>query len=182
MYGGQSNVIDIKLLSTGVMPIIFAMSFLSFPQLIMSIFWPTSSAATWYNTYMGAGSWAYSVVMGILILIFAFFYTTMTFNPDDVARQIQGNGGFIQGYRPGKPTADYLRKISNRITLFGAIFLAFIAIVPTLIFKAVSGDMGGLLINAFSATGMLIVVSVALEFNNQLETQLLMKNYRGFLK
>lgn len=182
MYGGQSNTIDIKLLSTGVMPIIFAMSLLSFPQLIMSIFWPNSAAATWYNTYLGAGSWAYSVVSGLLILAFAFFYSQMTFNPDDVAKQIQGNGGFIMGYRPGKPTADYLRKINNRITLFGAIFLAFIAIVPTLIFKAVSGDMSGVLVNAFSATGMLIVVSCALEFNKQLETLLLMKNYRGFLK
>ena len=104
----------------------------------------------------------------------------MQFNPEDVAKQIQGNGGFIIGFRPGKPTADYLKRINNKITLFGAIFLAFIAIVPTLIFTFVGG--GSSLVSAFSATGMLIVVSVALEFNKQLEAQVLMKNYKGFLK
>lgn len=179
MYGGQSTFIPIRMMGTGVMPIIFAMSFLSFPQIIMSIVAPTSGAAKWYSTYMGAGSWVYSVVVGLLILFFAYFYASMSFNPEDVSKQIQSNGGFIPGTRPGKPTADYLRKISNRITLFGAIFLAFIAIVPTLVFKAIGS--GGL-INAFSATGMIIVVGVALEVNKQLEQQLLLKNYRGFLK
>lgn len=180
MYGGQSNFIPIKLLGTGVLPIIFAMSFLSFPQLIMSIFWPTSQFAGWWSRYLGAGSWIYTLIMGLLILFFAYFTSQMMFNPDDVAKQIQGNGGFIIGIRPGKPTADYLKRINNRITLFGAIFLAFIAIVPTLIFTFVSGNTG--LVSAFSATGMLIVVSVALEFNKQLEAQVLMKNYKGFLK
>ncbi|MGN1222904.1 MAG: preprotein translocase subunit SecY [Christensenellales bacterium] len=180
MYGGQSNFIPLRLLGTGVLPIIFAMSFLSFPQLIMSIFWPTSNAATWYSLHLGAGSWPYTIIMGLLILFFAYFTSQMMFNPDDYAKQIQGNGGFILGIRPGKPTADYLRRINNRITLFGAIFLAFIAIVPTLIFTFVGGSSS--LVNAFSSTGMLIVVSVALEFNKQLETQVLMKNYKGFLK
>ena len=179
MYGGQSTYIPVKLMGTGVMPIIFAMSFLSFPQIIMSIFCPTSGAATWYSTYLGAGSWAYSVVLGLLILFFAYFYAQMSFNPEDISKQIQSNGGFIPGTRPGKPTAEYLKKISNRITLFGAIFLAFIAIVPTLVFKAIGS--GGL-INAFSATGMIIVVGVALEVNKALEQQLMLKNYRGFLK
>ena len=180
MYGGQSNFIPIRLMGTGVLPIIFAMSFLSFPQLIMSIFWPTSDAATWYAMHLGAGTWPYTLVMGLLILFFAYFTSQMMFNPEDVAKQIQGNGGFILGIRPGKPTADYLKRINNRITLFGAIFLAFIAIVPTLIFTFVGGS--STLVTAFSATGMLIVVSVALEFNKQLEAQVLMKNYKGFLK
>lgn len=180
MYGGQSNFIPIKLLGTGVLPIIFTMSFLSFPQLIMSIFWPTSDAATWYALHLGAGTWPYTLAMGVLILGFAYFTSQMMFNPEDVAKQIQGNGGFILGIRPGKPTADYLKRINNRITLFGAIFLAFMAIVPTLIFTFVGGSTG--LVGAFSATGMLIVVSVALEFNKQLEAQVLMKNYKGFLK
>lgn len=180
MYGGQSNFIPIRLMGTGVLPIIFAMSFLSLPQLVMSIFWPTSSAATWYAMHLGAGTWPYTIIMGVLILFFAYFTSQMMFNPEDVAKQIQGNGGFIIGIRPGKPTADYLKRINNRITLFGAIFLAFIAIVPTLIFTFVGGSSS--LINAFSATGMLIVVSVALEFNKQLEAQVLMKNYKGFLK
>lgn len=179
MYGGQSTNIPIKLMGTGVLPIIFAMSLLSFPQIIMSIFWPNSDAATWYNTYLGAGSWAYSVIVGLLILFFAYFTSYMNFKPDDISRQIQSNGGFIPGIRPGKTTADYLNRINKRITFFGACFLAFLTIVPTLIFKAI-GDTG--LVSAFSATGMIIVVSVALEIDKQLQAQLLMKNYKGFLK
>mgnify|MGYP002762943072 FL=1 len=179
LYGGQSTYIPVKMMATGVLPIIFAMSLLSFPQIVMSIFAPNSSVATWYNTHMGAGSWAYSVVVGILILFFAYFTSMMSFKPDDISRQIQSNGGFIPGIRPGKTTADYLNRINKRITFFGACFLAFLTIVPTLIFKAI-GDSG--LVSAFSATGMIIVVSVALEINKQLEAQLLMKNYKGFLK
>ena len=177
MYGGQSTNIPIRVNGSGVMPIIFAMSLLAFPQLLMSIFWP--NALAWYTTYLGTGSWAYSVVVAFLILFFAYFYNQITFNPDDISKQMQQNGGFIVGIRPGKPTADYLKKISNRITLFGAIFLAFLALVPTLIFKAINVSS---LINAFSATGMMIVVSVALEFDKQLEAQMLMRNYKGFLK
>ena len=179
MYGGQSTNIPIKLMGTGVLPIIFAMSLLSFPQIIMSIFWPTSSAATWYNTYLGAGSWAYSIIAGVLILFFSYFTSYMSFKPDDISRQIQSNGGFIPGIRPGKTTAEYLNRINKRIVFFGACFLAFLTIVPTLIFKAI-GDTG--LVSAFSATGMIIVVSVALEIDKQLQAQLLMKNYKGFLK
>lgn len=177
MYGGQSTNIPIRVNGSGVMPIIFAMSLLAFPQLLMSIFWP--NALAWYTTYLGTGSWAYSVVVAFLILFFAYFYAQITFNPDDISKQMQQNGGFIVGIRPGKPTTDYLKKISNRITLFGAIYLAFLALVPTLIFKAINVSS---LINAFSATGMMIVVSVALEFDKQLEAQMLMRNYKGFLK
>ena len=179
MYGGQSTNIPIRLMATGVLPIIFAMSLLSFPQIIMSIFWPDSAAATWYNAHLGAGSWAYSVVVGLLILFFSYFTAYMSFKPDDISRQIQSNGGFIPGIRPGKTTAEYLNRINKRITFFGACFLAFLTIVPTLIFKAI-GDNG--LVSAFSATGMIIVVSVALEIDKQLQAQLLMKNYKGFLK
>lgn len=180
MYGGQSTNIPIRVNGSGVMPIIFASALLTFPQLIMSIFAPNSSAMIWYNTWMGSGSWPYIVVSSLLILFFSYFYAQITFNPDDISKQIQQNGGFIPGIRPGKPTSEYLRKISNRVILFGAIFLAFIALVPNLIFKGIGGDSS--LINAFSATGLLIIVSVALEFDKQLEAQLLMKNYKGFLK
>ena len=180
MYGCQSTNIPIRVNASGVMPIIFASAILTFPQLIMSIFAPNSSAMQWYNTWMGSGSWLYIVVSSLLILFFSYFYAQITFNPDDISKQIQQNGGFIPGIRPGKPTSDYLRKISNRVIFFGAIFLAFIALVPNLIFKGIGGD--SVLINAFSATGLLIIVSVALEFDKQLEAQLLMKNYRGFLK
>ncbi len=184
MYGGQSTNIPIKVNASGVMPIIFAMAFLSFPQLIMSIFWYDTnpgSAYMWYSQYLGAGSWAYSVITAVLILLFSYFYSQISFNPEDISRQIQQNGGFIPGYRAGKPTAEYLKKVSNRITLFGAIFLAFIALVPTMAFTAIGGSTGSL-VNAFSATGLLIVVSVALEFDKQLEAQMLMRNYKGFLK
>lgn len=179
MYGGQSTFIPIRVNSTGVMPIIFAMSLLTFPQLLMSIFWPESPAYAWYSQWLGAGSWVYIVAVGLLILFFAYFWQQVTFNPDDIARNIQQNGGFIPTVRAGKPTADYLRRISNRITLFGALFLAVIAIIPSLIFKGIGN--GGL-VSAFSATGLLIIVSVAIEINKQLEAQMLMRNYRGFLK
>ena len=175
MYGGQSNHIPIKVNATGVMPIIFASALITFPQLIISIFWPE---VTWYSDWLGTNSWLYIVLTAVFILLFAFFYSKITFDPDDVAKRIQQQGGFIQGIRPGKQTADYLKKISNRITLFGAMFLSIIAIIPSLLFKSISGS----LVSAFSATGLLIVVSVAIEFDKSLEAQLLVKNYKGFLK
>lgn len=177
MYGGQSTFIPVKLLGTGVMPIIFATSFITFPQLIAS-FWPNSAFYQWYATWLGAGSWIYSIVVGLFILFFAYFWNQMVFNPEDISRQIQQNGGFVTGYRAGKQTADYLRKVSNRVTLFGAIFLAFLTIVPSIVFKAVGGSM---LTNTFTATGLIIVVSCALEIEKQLDQQMLMRNYRGFL-
>lgn len=180
LVGGQSTELSLKVNSGGVMPIIFASALISFPQLIMSIFWPTSDAYAWYSQYLGAGSWVYSVILAVLILFFAFFYSQITFNPEEVAKRIQENGGMIATYRPGKPTVEYLRKVNNRIVLFGAIFLAFLALVPTLIFTAIASDSS--LINAFTATGMIIIVSCALEFNKQLEDQMIVRNYRGFLK
>lgn len=180
MYGGQSTHIPIKVNGSGVMPIIFATAIISFPQLLCSMFWSNSSFYIWYSKWLGAGSWVYGIVLALLILFFSYFYAQLSFNPDDVSKQIQQNGGFIPGIRAGKPTADYLKRVSKRITLFGAIFLAFIALIPTLVFTAISRD--GTLVNAFSATGLLIVVSVALEFNKQLESQMLMRNYKGFLK
>ena len=181
MYGGQDSYIPIKLNASGVMPIIFATSLLTLPQLIMSIFWPTSNAYYWYQTYMGTGSWVYIVLLAALIFAFAFFYAQITFDTDDISRRMQQNGGFIPGIRPGKTTADYLKKISQRITLFGAVFLAFIALVPSLAFKAIDDSTLASLINAFSTTGLMIIVSVALEFDKGLEAQMLMRNYKGFL-
>ena len=179
MYGGQSTVIPIKVNSNGVLPLIFAFSILSFPELIMTLFgWMDSSFGIWWATWMGANSWVYMVVLSLFIIFFAYFYTSIQFNPDDISKSIQQNGGFIMGIRPGKPTAEYLKKISGRITLFGALFLALIAIVPSIVFKAIDASSYG----AFTATGMLIVVSVALEFNTALESQIMMKNYKGFLK
>ena len=181
MYGGQSSNIPIRVNASGVMPIIFASSFLMFPQMIAS-FWPESDFYIWYSQYLGTGTWAYSVLMFLLIIFFSYFYAQIQFNPDDIARNIQQYAGSIPGIRPGKPTSDYLRRINNRITLFGALFLAFVALIPSLIFTAIGQKSGTALYNAFSATGMLIVVSVALELNKQLESQIMMKHYKGFLK
>lgn len=181
MYGGQSTYIPIKVNGSGVMPIIFASALISLPQLILS-FWPESSAYIWYSRNLGAGTWPYIIISSLLILAFAFFYAQISFNADDVSKRIQQQGGFIPGIRAGKPTSDYLRKISNRITLFGAIFLAFIALIPSLAFWAIGEYAGAAtLINAFSATGLMIVVSVALEIDKQLEAQMLVRNYKGFL-
>ena len=127
---------------------------------------------------MGTQSWLYMVVLALLILAFAFFYSQIQFNPEDISKTIQQNGGFILGIRPGKPTAEYLKRIQNRITLFGAIFLAIIAPVPSIVFRYIDPTTS----SVFSATGLIITVSVALEFNTALESQIMMKNYKGFLK
>ncbi|MBR5388077.1 MAG: preprotein translocase subunit SecY [Clostridia bacterium] len=182
MYGGQSTHIPIKVNASGVMPLIFAFAILSFPDLIMNLFGLSTSNSgfyEWWHTYMGTGSYLYMVVLCVLILFFSYFYNQMQFNPEDISKSIQGNGGFIPGIRPGKPTADYLKKVANRITLFGAIYLAIVALVPSVVFKSIGGDT---LVNVFSATGLLIVVSVALEFDQALTSQIMMKNYKGFLK
>ncbi|MBQ9735120.1 MAG: preprotein translocase subunit SecY [Clostridia bacterium] len=178
MYGGQSTVIPIKVNANGVMPLIFAFSILSFPELIMTMFWPTSNALLWWQQYMGTSSWIYMVVLCVLIFAFAYFYTTLQFNPEDISKSIQQNGGFIPGIRPGKPTTEHLKRVSGRITLFGAIFLALVALIPSILFRLIDPSSA----SAFTATGMLICVSVALEFNTALESQLMMKNYKGFLK
>jgi len=181
MYGGQSSHIPLKINAVGVIPIIFAFSLLNFPQLIMSFF--QGSAYNWYATNMGTGTWPNIVLTALLILGFSYFYATLSFNPEDVARNLQQQGGFILGYRPGPPTRDYLKKVNNRMTFFGAMFLAFMALVPSLIFKAVMTDGGANpLTNAFTSIGMLIIVSVALEFDKQLQGLMLMKTYKGFLK
>ena len=183
MYGGQSSVIPMKITGSGVMPLIFAYAIVSFPSMIISLFWPNTKAASdlqiWFS---GSGEWygrlIYSLVLCLLIFAFAFFYAQIQFNPEDVSKSIQQNGGFIQGIRPGKPTAQYLKKINNRITLFGAIFLTLVAFIPSVVFSWASYD----LVNVFSTTGILIVVSVALELDKQLQSQIMMKNYKGFLK
>lgn len=178
MYGGQSSVIPLKITGSGVMPLIFAYAIISFPSMIMSLIPSCAEALAWWNQVFGSGTWAYVLVLCVLIFIFSFFYAKIQFNAEDVSKNIQQQGGFIQGIRPGKPTAQYLNKINNRITLFGAIFLTLVAFVPSLAFSWAGND----LVNVFSTTGILIVVSVALEFDKQLQSQIMMKNYKGFLK
>ena len=187
MYGGQTTYIPIRVNGSGVMPIIFASSLLMFPQMIIQLFFANTDAAAWYARYMGSGTAVYYVLLALFILGFSYFYAQIQFNPDDVSRNIQQYGGFIPGIRAGKPTSDFLRKINNRITLFGALFLMIISLVPTFLFLALSGQYSDPQYNlgfasSFSATGLLIVVSVALEINKQLESQIMMKHYKGFLK
>ena len=190
MYGGQSSVIPIKISGSGVMPLIFAFALISFPQLLISLFWPNTQAAKNINIWFSGSSpqWygqlIYMVALCLLIFGFSFFYQSMQFNPEDVSKTIQQNGGFIQGIRPGKPTSDHLKKISNRITLFGAIYLSLVAFIPSILSIVLTrlGQSNLTLLSVFSTTGILIVVSVALELDKQLESQLMMKTYKGFLK
>ncbi len=183
MYGGQSSSIPIRISGGGVMPLIFSFSILSFPQMISSMFWSGSAFDNWWSNWMSAsatdwGAVVYAFVLCVLIFAFSFFYAQMQFNPEDVSKSIQQNGGFIQGIRPGKATEAYLKKISNRITLFGAIYLSLVAFIPAVAFAWADYT----LVNVFSTTGILIVVSCAMEFEKQLQAQLMMKNYKGFLK
>ena len=183
MYGGQSSFIPMKINGSGVMPIIFASAIITFPSLILSLFGKGANSggfAGWWFNYLGTGTVLYSILTALLILFFAYFYAQIQFNPADVSLNIQQHGGFIPGIRPGKPTMEYLKKVSNRITLFGAIFLAFLALVPSVLFSAVAVGSQGLL-NSFTATGMLIVVSVAIEIRDQLEAQLMMKRHKNIL-
>ena len=175
MYGGQSTHIPMKVNSSGVMPLIFAISVIQLPGMIAN-FWPPSGFALWYGKWFSASSWLYMVVYALLILFFTYFYTSITFNPVEMSKNLQQNGGFIPGIRPGKPTADYLARISNRITLFGALYLALIAVIPSAILVLTGSHA------PFTATGILIVVSVAMETSSQLEAQMMMRHYKGFMK
>ena len=185
-YGGQSTFIPIKVNASGVLPIIFSTALVSFPQLIMSMFLDPNTNGFYqgWMRWVGAGTPIYFVINGLLILFFSYFYAQVQFKPDEVARNLQQYGGFIPGIRPGKPTAEYLSRVSKRLTLFGAIYLAIIFIVPSVVMSVLVqiGLLTNQLVTAFSATGMLIIVSVALELEKQLESQLTMRQYKGFLK
>ena len=174
IYGGQSTHIPMKINQSGVLPLIFAMTLVQFPLIIMSF--TSSESQAGYSAIMGTDKPLYLVLYALLIFFFTFFYSQVTFNPVDVSKNLQQNGGFIPGIRAGKPTSDYLQKILVRVTLFGAIFLAIVATVPTA-FTAIAGFS-----SAFGATSLLIMVSVSLETTRQLESHLMMRHYKGFLK
>lgn len=186
MYGGQSTHIPIKVNSSGVLPIIFATALVAFPQLIMQLVGVTDGNAfyDWWARWLGTGTVVYFIANAVLIFLFTYFYAQIVFNPEEVSRTLQQNGGFIPGIRAGKPTTDYLKKISRRITFFGALYLSLLFVIPTVALSLVPTGtvVSGSLVNAFTVTGLLIVVSVALEFDKQLNAQLIAKNYRGFLK
>ncbi len=191
MYGGQSTFIPIKVNASGVMPLIFAYALMSFPTMLIQTFWADSKFAIWWATWMTASTGAvggtiiYNVILAVLIFVFAYFYSQIQFNPVEISRNIQSNGGFVTGIRPGRETAEYLGKVVSRITLWGAVFLAIIAFVPSILFSVLGWlevvPLDSTLVGSFSATGMMICVSVALEFNKSLENQILMRHYKGLL-
>ena len=180
MYGGQSTHIPLKANANGVMPLIFAMTLMQVPAMIGQ-FWPDGGFYKFYVKYMSANSefWyghlVYYAIYSLLIIAFAYFYTTISFNPVEISKNLQQNGGFIPGIRPGRPTGEYLKKISNRLTIFGAFFLMVLAILPTVVLGAFG------LTSVFGPTSILIMVSVALETSAQLESMMLMRHYKGFL-
>jgi len=181
MYGGQSSVLPIKLNMTGVMPIIFASSIVSLPSTIALLFPPPKEGSFWAKllSFLGYNSWFYVVMFLILIIAFAYFYVAISFNPIEVSNNLKKNGGFIPGIRPGKPTADYITRVLNRITLIGAIFLGFIAVFPLIINMATGSSLGSI---AFGGSSLLIVVGVALETYHEIEAQMTMRHYKGFLE
>ena len=175
MYGGQSSHIPLKLNASGVLPLIFASSIMQFPSTILAFF-PNSSANIWWQQHVSTMSVPYQIIFALLIFGFTFFYSSISFNPVEISKNIQNNGGMIPGIRQGKPTSDFIKKITSRITTFGAIYLAVLAVIPTVIYAVAGVSL------PFAASSLMIAVSVAMEFMRELESQMLMRHYKGFLK
>jgi len=174
MYGGQSTYLPIKVNQAGVIPVIFAISLISLPPTLVSLFGGTGPVAQWLMNF--SGNPVYYVAYGLLILGFTFFYSMIQFNPVEVANNLQKNGGFIPGIRPGRPTSDIINKTSHRLSWFDGMFLILIVLFPTLM-SAVTGAEG----IWFGGTAILILVGVAIDLVNQLESQMVMRHYKGFL-
>ena len=180
MYGGQSTHIPMKVSMSGVMPIIFAQSIASLPATICAFMGITKDSPGFGGGLMKVFDTAapfYSIIYFLLIVGFSYFYSTMAFNPIEVANNLKKNGGFIPGLRPGKPTADFLIRVLNKITMFGALYLSVIAIAPI-----ITGNLVGYSSLAIGGTSVIIVVGVALETVKQMEAQMLMRHYKGFLE
>lgn len=175
VYGGQSTHIPLKVNQAGVIPVIFAMSILLFPSTIASWF-PENSLAQAITSIFNVNSVPYMIMYAALIIFFTYFYTAVTFNPQDVADNMRKYGGFIPGLRPGRPTSEYIDRVMSRITLAGAVFLAIIAIMPTVVTAATGLNV------YFGGTSLLIVVGVALDTMKQIEAQMLMRHYQGFIR
>lgn len=186
MYGGQSTIIPIKINSAGVLPIIFAMSIIAFPATIINLFFPSAD-----NGFVNAiknfgtgGSIWYPILNALLVVGFTFFYSAVYFNPKEISDNLKDNGGFIPGIRPGKPTTDYIKSVSNKTTMAGAIFLAIITVLPTalqFILNLVNPDFSQIHL-WFGGTSVLILVGVALETVKQIESYMLARHYKGFLE
>jgi len=177
MYGGQSTHIPMKVLMAGVMPVIFASTLLAIPQ-TLGFFFPNmlDGVQKYFSVAQSPGVYIYTILNIVLIIFFTYFYTAVQFNPFEYSNTLKENGGFIPGIRPGRPTAEYLNKVLNRVTIAGAIALAIIATIPTLVFSFTSLNIN------FGGTSLLIVTGVALETMKQIEAQMLMRHYKGFLK
>lgn len=175
MYGGQSTHIPIKVNSAGVIPVIFAMSLMFFPGTVASFF-PDNAVASWISQNFSFDNVAYNLIYAVLIIFFTYFYSSITFNPIDVADNIRKNGGFIPGIRPGRPTSEYIMKVMSRITFFGGLFLACIAVLPAVLMGVANMDL------YFGGTSLLIVVGVAIDTMKQIESNMMMRNYEGFMK
>jgi preprotein translocase subunit SecY len=180
MYGGQASNLPLKMNMAGVMPVIFASSIVSLPATVAG-FLPNTGYAKWVEKWFNYNTIPYILVFIVLIFLFSYLYIMISFNPVEVANNIRGNGGAVPGIRPGKPTSDYIKKILNRITLMGAVFLVVIAGVPLIVGVVTSALNFPFTSLAFLGTSLLIVVGVALETVRDLEAQLAMRNYKGFL-
>ena len=177
MYGGQSTHLPIKVNLAGVIPIIFAMSIMMFPSTIITMFF--ANADNWFvNLFKNPEkNYLYALIYAIMIMFFTFFYSVIQFNPIEIANNMKKNGGFIPGYRPGKATSDYISKVLNRITWFGGLFLAVITVFPIIV-----GNITNIPGLWFGGTAVLILVGVALDTVKQVESQMLMRHYKGFLE
>ena len=179
MYGGQSSTLPMKVNMSGVLPIIFAQSIAMIPSTIAAFFKTPEEGTFWYGLleFIDTKSFMYMLVYFVLIIGFSYFYSTIQFNPVEIANNLKKNGGFIPGFRPGKPTADFIKKVLNKVTLFGAVYLGVVAILPLLLGMIIKND--GL---SIGGTSVIIVVGVALETVQALESQMLMRQYKGFLE
>ncbi len=178
VYGGQATHIPLKVLTAGVMPIIFAQALMFLPNTIGQLF--SGSVGNWLITIFSPDHWFYALVLSLLIIVFTYFYTAIAFNPVDVADNMKKQGGFIPGVRPGKSTADYIDNILTKVTLPAAIFLAFVAVIPT--FLVMLFEMDFSLASFYGGTSLLIIVGVALDTLQQIESHLITRHYDGFLK
>ena len=175
VYGGQNTNLPIKVAMSGVLPVIFAQSIASLPATVCAFTGKTSG--WWYDNVFSNTSWIYTVCYGLLIFFFSWFYSTIQYDPVEISNNMKKNGGFIPGFRPGKPTADFIRKVINKIVIFGAVYLAVVALLPILGGNIMT-DVRNL---AIGGTSVIIVVGVALETGKALEAQMLMRHYKGFL-
>ena len=178
IYGGQSTNLPIKVSMSGVMPVIFAQSICSFPATILA-FWGINgqSGKWWYDVFFSNTSWIYAIMYGVMIFFFGWFYAAIQYDSVEIANNLKKNGGFIPGFRPGKPTADFIQKVINKIVIFGSVYLGVVALLPIVCGNLIPGS-GSL---AIGGTSVIIVFGVALETVKAIEAQMLMRHYKGFL-